>query len=148
MPLGPLSILTLWQKNFYKAQTRSWLFPTKKYFPTDSRSNPAVRVVNPSQVWLLVPDLVLLAPQAAQLFLMQHPGLTRPLLCLEHPCPRVALDKIPLSYPLLCDALPVFSILFRQPLALHFLSRIITNSILHCNYFLSKVYLRFPSKET
>ena len=134
----------LWQKNLYKIQTRSWLFPAKKYFSTESRSNSAVCVVNPSQVWLLVPDPVLLSPQAAvqpsQLFLMQHPGLTRPFLCLEHPFPLVLLDKTPLSSPLLCDALPVFSIPFCQPLALHFLPCIITNSILHCNYFLSSLF--------
>ena len=69
-----------------------------------------------------------------------NPGLTRPFLCLEHPFHLVLLDKTPLSYPLLCNALPVFSIPFCQPLALHFLPCIITNSILHCNYFLSSLF--------
>lgn len=109
---GPLSILTLWQKNFCKIQTRSWLLPAKKYLPTESRSNSAVCIVKPSQVWLLLPDLALPSSQAAvqpsQLFLMQHPGLTRPFLWLEHPFPLMVLDKTPLNYPLLCDTLPVF----------------------------------------
>ena len=112
MALVPCPFLHCGRKTFVKYKHDRCCFLPRSTSPQSQGQTLLVCIVKPSQVWLLLPDLALPSSQAAvqpsQLFLMQHPGLTRPFLWLEHPFPLMVLDKTPLNYPLLCDTLPVF----------------------------------------